>query len=65
MTKTYSYACREFPGMESCPGEFTVETREELVEIVESHARLAHGENPEEWSEEDRAGVAELIHEHN
>ena len=62
MPKSYTYACREFPGMESCPGEVTAETREELIELVESHARIAHGEKPEDWSESDRATFAGLIH---
>ena len=26
MPKSYTYACREFPGMEACPGEVTAET---------------------------------------
>ena len=65
MGKSFTYACREFPGMETCPGEVTAETREELVELVEAHARIAHGESPDDWSEEDRAAFADLIRENN
>jgi len=57
----YSYACTEFPGMEGCPGYFVAETADEVLKLVELHARIAHGENPAEWSPGDRRQVQELI----
>ncbi len=58
---SYSYTCREFPGMGDCPGYFVAATREEVYEITKVHARIAHGENPDEWSEDDQRQVWELI----
>ena len=57
----YSYSCKDFPGMESCPGSFTAGTEAELMKHVELHAREAHGEDPAKWSAEDRAGVKGII----
>jgi len=57
----FSYACKDYPGMESCPGSFTAETSDELVKLMELHAVVAHGENPSEWSEEDRKYVMTLV----
>lgn len=57
----YSYRCTEFPGMEGCPGQFTAATEDEVRKHVELHAREAHGEDPAEWSDEDRRQVEELI----
>jgi len=61
MAKTYSYACREFPGMEACPGQFTAETEGELWKLIELHAALAHGEDPAAWPAEDVAQLRALI----
>ncbi len=44
MATTYSYACKDFPGMEACPAHFHAETDGELLKIIELHAQLAHGE---------------------
>lgn len=63
MVKTFAYACAEFPGMEACPAHFHTETRKELDEIVRQHAILAHGENPDDWSQEDRDTLASLVRE--
>lgn len=57
----YLYRCNEFPGMEGCPGAFTAATEGEVRNHVELHAREAHGEDPAEWSDEDRRQVQELI----
>lgn len=59
----YSYACRDFPGMEDCPAVFTTETREELWRHAELHGREAHGENPSEWTEDDRKTIEAAIRE--
>ena len=57
----YSYACAEFPGMEVCPGKVQAETESELWQLIETHARIAHGEVVSEWSDEDKAQVKALI----
>ena len=57
----YTYRCRDFPGMESCPASFTAESAEEVMKHVELHAEVAHGEDPKQWSEGDRDGVKKLI----
>lgn len=56
-----SYACKEFPGMGECPGYFVTETEDELWKVLDVHARVAHDENPEEWSQEDRDQIRALI----
>lgn len=61
MTRVYSYACRDYPGMEKCAGRFVAESREELRQLVELHARIAHGEDPSAWSAEDKATLEKLI----
>jgi hypothetical protein len=61
MTSKYSYACKDYPGMEACPGQFVAETEEELWKLMELHAAVAHGENPGEWSGEDRKYLATLM----
>ncbi|MCP3970930.1 MAG: DUF1059 domain-containing protein [Rhodobacteraceae bacterium] len=63
MAKTYSYACAEFPGMESCPAHFHTETREELFELTKQHAIIAHGESPDDWAAEDLQMVKDLFKE--
>jgi predicted small metal-binding protein len=57
----YSYACKDYPGMESCPGRFTAETETEVMKHVELHASVAHGENPAQWSEDDRTYLTTLV----
>jgi len=61
MTTTYSYACKDFPGMAACPGQFTAETEGELWKLIELHAALAHGEDPQTWPAEDVAQLKSLI----
>ena len=61
MPTTYTYACRDYPEMEACPGEFTTETEDELWKVIELHASVAHGEDPAAWSKEDRSYLATLI----
>ncbi len=57
----YSYRCKEFPGMETCPGSFTAATESELWKHIELHAREAHQEDPAKWSADDRNGVKAII----
>ncbi len=57
----YTYACADYPGMESCPGQVSAETENELWQLIELHARVAHGEDPAAWGDEDRKIVQDLI----
>jgi len=57
----YSYACKDYPGMESCPGKVTAETKDEVWQLMELHARVAHGEDPAAWSAADREDLGKLI----
>ena len=61
VSMAYSYQCREYPGLETCPGSFTAETEEELWQHIELHAATAHQEDPAQWSPEDRRQVKEII----
>ena len=47
--------------MEACPGRFTAETEAEIMKHVELHASVAHGENPAQWSEDDRTYLKTLV----
>jgi predicted small metal-binding protein len=50
--KAYSLSCKD-TGVD-CPGSFTTESKEELIEHVKLHAKEAHGEpnlEPEEIEE--------------
>ncbi len=55
------YACRDYPGMESCGGSFFADTEPELWQHIELHAAVAHGEEPAAWSDQDRADISALI----
>ncbi len=57
----YSYNCREYPGMDECPGSFVAASEEEVLKHVELHASEAHGEDPAQWSEEEAQMVKDLI----
>ena len=61
MKTTYSYACKDYPGMEACPGSFTAETEVELWKHIELHAKAAHEENSEQWQAEERQKIKRLI----
>jgi predicted small metal-binding protein len=61
MMTTFAYACADYPGMENCPGKVQAKTESELWELIETHARIAHGEDPSAWSAEDRAAIRQLI----
>ena len=61
MTKTYAYACKDYPGMEACPGHFIAETEDEIWRLMELHASVAHDEDPGAWSDEDKAYLKTLI----
>ena len=59
---TYSYACKDFPGMAPCPGQFFSEGQDELWAHIELHASKAHDEDPAAWADEDKRQIGELIH---
>ena len=61
MKTIYSYACKDYPGMEACPGRFYAETEVEVWKHLELHASVAHQEDPAAWSAEDRAYLQTLI----
>jgi len=61
MQSTYSYSCSEYPGMETCPARFRTALKDELWQVIELHASVAHGENPATWTAEDRARIEALI----
>ena len=61
MPQSYTYACKDYPGMESCPGAVTAASEAEVWALMETHARVAHGEDPSSWSDEDRAFLKTLI----
>jgi hypothetical protein len=57
----FSYACKDFEGMEDCPGKVVAATEQELWKLIEIHAAVAHGEDVSTWDETTRAAVAKLI----
>ena len=61
MKTTYSYACKDYPGNEKCPGRFYAGTEDEIWKLVELHAAIAHGEDPAAWTAQDRAYLKTLI----
>ncbi len=63
MTKAYSYHCKDCEGMEAWPGSVVAETHEELWELIGHHARIAHGENADDWDDETVAYLKTLIKE--
>ncbi|MFQ5546499.1 MAG: DUF1059 domain-containing protein [Acidiferrobacterales bacterium] len=65
MKMIYSYACKDYPGMETCPGRFYAETEDELWEHMELHASVAHKEDPTTWTTEDRAQLKTLVKTEN
>jgi hypothetical protein len=65
MKMIYSYACVDYPGMETCPGRFYAETEDELWAHMELHAAIAHEEDPSAWSPEERVFLKNLIKTEN
>ena len=61
MAKTYSYACKDYPGIEACPAHFTTETEDQLWSVMKLHAVEAHGEDPSEWTDDEVAKIKEFI----
>lgn len=63
MAKVYSYACADYPGMRECPAHFHVESKDELMDIMIRHAIVAHGDSPDDWSDEEREKLRSMIKE--
>ena len=61
MSITYSYACKDYEGMESCPGKVVAATEDEVCKLMELHAVVAHGEDPSTWDGETRKYLKTLI----
>lgn len=61
MKTAYSYACKDYPELEECPGHFVAQTEDEIWKLIQLHASVAHGEDPAAWSDEDRAYLETLI----
>jgi predicted small metal-binding protein len=61
MRTIYSYACKDYAGMETCPGHFYAETEEEVIQHMELHASMAHQEDPTAWSAEEWEYLKGLI----
>lgn len=61
MQTIYSYTCRDYPGMEACPGRFVTGSEEELWRHMELHAVMAHQEDPASWTADDRAQLQTFI----
>ena len=61
MTTTYSYACADCEGMGSCPGKVIAETENEVWQLLELHAKIAHDEDASKWDDETRAYLKTLI----
>lgn len=61
MVMVCSYACKDFEGMEGCPGKMVAATEQELWKLIEVHAAVAHGEDVSTWDEMTRLAVAKLI----
>jgi hypothetical protein len=57
----HSYRCADFPGMESCPGSFQSDTKAELWKHIELHAKIAHQEDPQKWTAEERQQMENVI----
>ena len=53
----YTYRCSDYPGMEDCPASLTAKTEPEVLR----HAEVAHGEDPKQWSQDDRNQLRKLI----
>ena len=65
MKTAYSYACKDYPGMEACPGQFIAETEAEVITHVALHTSVAHGEDPAAWSDDDKTYLKDSYHARN
>ena len=61
MTTTYSYACKDYPEIEACPGYVVAEREAEVCRLMGLYSALARGEDPGAWSAEDRTYLKTLL----
>lgn len=61
VTMAYSYRCGDYPGNEARKASFVAQTEKELWKHIEVHGAIAHQEDPDKWSPEDRQQVQKLI----
>lgn len=61
MANAFAYNCRDCEGMEACPGSVVAETKAELWQLIELHAKLAHDEDASDWDSETRSYLDSLI----
>ena len=47
--------------MESCPGVVVAATEDEVWQLMELHAKVAHDEDASDWDAETRAYLGTLI----
>ena len=47
--------------MESCPGVVVAATEDEVWQLMELHAKVAHDENASDWDDETRSYLGTLI----
>ena len=57
----YSYTCKDYPGIEACPGYFFAEIEDEVCRLAELHASVAPNEGPSEYSDADWEYLKTLI----
>jgi len=58
---SYTYACKDYPGMDSCPGTFESQAQDELWKHFELHAAAAPQEDPSSWPPDEITTVKALI----
>jgi len=61
MTTIFSYPCKDYQGMETCPGRFYAEKEDEVWRHMELHASLADQEDPTVWTAEDCKSLKGLV----
>ena len=60
---SYSYACSDCEGMETCPGKVVAATKDEVWKLMELHALIAHDEKAADWDADTRSYLDTLIKE--
>jgi predicted small metal-binding protein len=58
----YTDRCGDYPGMEACLASFTAESTSEVMKHVELHAEVTHGEDPKQWSQDDRNQLQKTLY---
>ena len=58
---TYSYACADGEGTQTCPGKIIAETEKQVWNLMELRATIAHEEDTNAWYDETRTYLKPLI----